>query len=388
MNKNQIFLQDSAVLIITTLISLLISPLPYICLLFCGILMIITSFRSLTDHQKVLSVLYSATALLFIFAAGSPAAFLVLYSSRLFKGSGLLLPPVLWLPYGILTMQKSAAEVLFISILLLAGALLLLAAEKSIRSYYTALGRISQAFSATAVSEMTQKKLNRELMIKRYLDDKNARLEERESISRNIHNSVGHTITAAIMTLDAADMIFDANPALAREKMNTANSRIRGSLDSIRHAVRVLDHESSFVLAEDLIQELNSIADSFSMSNTIVIQTDYPDMNEKLRLPHEHNEFLCGAMQELLSNGVRHGGADHFIVSVSAYSGNISLKVTDNGKSIFSEENRTLLISEGYGLKKLIAYAEKCGGSAEFTNDQGFKAEIKLPLYDANGKQN
>ena len=102
MNKNQIFLQDSAVLIITTLISLLISPLPYICLLFCGILMIITSFRSLTDHQKVLSVLYSATALLFIFAAGSPAAFLVLYSSRLFKGSGLLLPPVLWLPYGIL----------------------------------------------------------------------------------------------------------------------------------------------------------------------------------------------------------------------------------------------------------------------------------------------
>ena len=86
-----------------------------------------------------------------------------------------------------------------------------------------------------------QKKLAKELVIKNYLADKNARLEERENISRNIHNSVGHSITAAIMTLDAADMLYDTAPDKAREKMNTANERIRTGLEAIRQAVRVLD---------------------------------------------------------------------------------------------------------------------------------------------------
>ena len=58
-----------------------------------------------------------------------------------------------------------------------------------------------------SISEMREKKLNRELAKANYLADKNARLTERENISRNIHNSVGHSITAAIMTLDAADML-------------------------------------------------------------------------------------------------------------------------------------------------------------------------------------
>lgn len=66
---------------------------------------------------------------------------------------------------------------------------------------------------------------------------------ERENISRNIHNSVGHSITAAIMTLDAADMLYDVNPYEARKRMNDANNRIRVSLESIRRALRVLDDE-------------------------------------------------------------------------------------------------------------------------------------------------
>ena len=121
---------------------------------------------------------------------------------------------------------------------------------------------------------MYSKKLNQELVIKNYLADKNARLEERENISRNIHNSVGHSITAAIMTLDAADMLFDTAPKLAREKMNIANDRIRTSLDSIRHAVRVLDNENKFITVNDFISELVAVTDSFVMDTMIKIYTD------------------------------------------------------------------------------------------------------------------
>ena len=102
------------------------------------------------------------------------------------------------------------------------------------------------------VSEMHEKRLNRELVKQNYLADKNARLLERENISRNIHNSVGHSITAAIMTLDAADMLYDVKPDEARKRMNDANERIRGSLESIRRAVRTLDDEEGTMPISDL----------------------------------------------------------------------------------------------------------------------------------------
>ena len=81
------------------------------------------------------------------------------------------------------------------------------------------------------ISELHEKRLNEQLIMQKIVDEKNARLLERENTSRNIHNSVGHSITAAIMTLDAADMLYDVRPEEARKKMNDANSRIRGSLE-------------------------------------------------------------------------------------------------------------------------------------------------------------
>lgn len=120
--------------------------------------------------------------------------------------------------------------------------------------------------------------MNRELVIKNYLADKNARLEERENISRNIHNSVGHSITAAIMTLDAADLLSEKDPNQAREKLNAANRRIRTGLEAIRHAVRVLDEESESISAWDFLQELNDLTDSFVMDTTVQVYQDYNDL--------------------------------------------------------------------------------------------------------------
>lgn len=382
MKKTENYIQDTGVVILVTMTTLFTSNLPSVWLLLCGALMILLHIRSLTEHDKLVGVIQLLLTALLAAIGGTPVAFVTLGTCRVFQKAELVLPLAGYLIDGAVKGMDHIAQRIFFFLLLAAIILVLWGIEKLILSYFSALERNSHAMSRMAVDELIQKKLNRELTVKRYLAEQNARLEERESISRNIHNSVGHTITAAIMTLDAADMLFETDPNRAREKMNVANDRIRESLASIRHAVRVLDHESRFVFVEDLMEGLNGIADSFSMDTTIRILMDYADISPKLRLPHEHNEFLCGALQELLSNGVRHGGADHFTVSLSAYHGNVCLKVSDNGKSDFSEDNREVLIENGFGLKKLITYAERCGGSAEFFEDHGFRAVIKLPIYE------
>lgn len=237
-----------------------------------------------------------------------------------------------------------------------------------------------QRLTATVASEMRERRLNRELTQQSFAAEKNARLMERENISRNIHNNVGHSITAAIMTLDAADMLFEAKPEEARKRMHDANERIRGSLDSIRSAVRALDDEDASVPIEDLRRYLENIVEGFTMDTKMQVSQAYDVYSEEVLVPKEHAEFLTGVLRECFSNGVRHGNADRFGVSLMADAGHVKLTVTDNGKSGFNPDNREELIQNGFGLKKIEAYAKRCGGSASFENDEGFKTVVELPF--------
>ena len=231
-----------------------------------------------------------------------------------------------------------------------------------------------------SLSEMHEIKRNNEMVRQSFYENKNARLMERENISRNIHNSVGHSITAAIMTLDAADMLFEKDPQEAHKRMNDAAGRIRGSLEAIRSAVRALDTEDEDVSIKDLLCYTDNIINEFTMDTQISCDLIKDLYSESLMLPKEHAEFLSGALSEMLTNGVKHGKATQFIVKITADSTHIRMEVKDNGHSVFNKENADELIRNGFGLKKLASYAQRCGGNTEFKNENGFCSMIELPM--------
>ena len=360
------------------------SPTIYLCFLFLGLLLIVLTIRSLSnENSRWLLFFQLLLTILFALAAGHPIACLAAYECRIGKRNlpSLFLPALFYGAIQSVSKEHTFPEVLFSMLVLLLVALLLRGLEYLIKNYHSARAKVAQSVSVTAVNEMYEKKLNQELTIQHYLAEKNARLEERERISRSIHNSVGHSITAAIMTLEAADLLFDLSPERAREKTKLAKERIQGSLSSIRHAVRVLDAETTLVSMEDFLEQLLSVTKDFSMDTTLQMFTDFSDTQPSLQLPHEHAEFLTGALEELLSNGVRHGNATRFFVHLSTDTGHVKLKVTDNGTSDFSEANEAERIRHGFGLKKLTSYVTRCGGTTSFTNLAGFTAELTLPLF-------
>ena len=297
------------------------------------------------------------------------------------------MPTTMFFVSNIIIYPDALPSVLCRSLFLLCISGLLYTGEHFIVRYLIIKSQMTYAIRITALRELYEKKLNQELTIKNYLTEKNARLEERENISRNIHNSVGHSITAAIVTLDAADLLFDTSPVQAREKIRLANERIRSGLQSIRHAVRVLDKENSFVCMEDLICELTTAAESFMVDTDTEVYILTPHINSNAQLPYKYMIFLTGAMQELFTNGLRHGNADSFTVYLTGDSGHIKMRVSDNGFSDFSIINQQDRIDKGFGLKKLISYAKHCGGFAAFKNENGFQAEITLPLFQAEREE-
>lgn len=357
--------------------------------LFGGLLLIVLTICSLQEQQsKPLFLCQLLLTAALAATAKHPLFCLPAYACRMGKRNllSLFLPSLLYGGIQAICSETTFPKLLFSMLLLLLSTLCLRGLETLTRNYIVAKKQSARAVSIAAVNEMYEKKLNQELTMKNYLADKTARLEERENISRNIHNSVGHSITAAIMTLEAADMLFDTAPEKAREKLNLAKERIHGSLASIRHAVRVLDEETTLVSMEDFTAQLLAITDNFCMDTTLQILNDFSHAGNHLLLPHEHAEFLTGALEELLSNGVRHGKATRFTVHLITDSGHIKLKVSDNGSSDFSKTNEEKKIRQGFGLKKLISYTRRCGGTASFENNAGFIAELTLPVY-AKGEE-
>lgn len=360
------------------------SPFPYVCLLTEGMLLLLFSVRSLYEKQSVRMVAGQLVlSVLFCWLSAGFLSFLVFVELRVSRKSRVrcLFPAGVYFTHTWLTSDTDLPDRIVNAMLLLvlSGGIILM--ERWVEAYLLVQKRAEQSVSVTAVSELYEKKLNQELLLKNYLADRNARLEERENISRNIHNSVGHSITAAVMTLDAADLLFDSNPERAREKLNVANGRMRESLDAIRHAVRVLDAEREFLELEDLVRELTAVTEQFAMDTEVRIRTDFAGVEGGLLLPKEYTEFLTGALQELLTNGVRHGMADIFTVNLLADSGHILLGVWDNGMSDFSEENEQERVQNGFGLKKMIQYAKRFGGTVQISNENGFEVSITLPLY-------
>lgn len=377
---------DDFFIIVLTFISLFTSRFPALFIVAAGFLMVLTTYESfLEDKNRVLAAAEAVLMTVYAVLSGGFAGFSVFFllkavgeQIRVILGlCGFLLASLMMdksMPFAGRIVQALLLAAIFFLLVLLYGLMDRMEKRKA---------REDERLIASNVSEMHEKRLNERLVMQNFLVEKNARMTERENISRNIHNSVGHSITAAIMALDAADTLYDVRPEEARKRMNDANDRIRESLESIRRAVRVLDEDSAEISAGDLKCEMENIINQFVMDTDIRVDQNVNRLTDDIRIPHDHAVFLTGALQEMLTNGVKHGAASEFVVILFGDTAHVRLEVSDNGKSDFDSRNSKTRIENGFGIRKIISYVEKCGGKTAFVNDNGFKGMVELPIVSA-----
>lgn len=376
-------ISEMITIILLAILGLFYSKAPVFFIMAAAVLVILITYRSFCEEkEKSISALTLATMLAFAVLSGNFTGFLIFFFLEDVKvsmriGMGILL----FLLVQLVIYRSMASAVCILYTLSLAFSFLLLALLYGIMEQVEKKNRKEkERVLASNISELHEKRLNKQLVMQKFVDERNARLLERENISRNIHNSVGHSITAAIMTLDAADMLYDVKPEEARKKMQDANNRIRDSLASIRRAVRVLDDDNAELTAGELKSELDMIITEFLMDTGIEIYRNDTEMADDIKLPHDYVVFLTGVLQEALTNGVKHGHANEFAVMLLGDSAHVKLVVSDNGDSDFSALNSKQRIDNGFGIKKIMAYAEKCGGKTKLENHNGFRLTVELPV--------
>ena len=376
---------DHTIILLLTISGLFTTCFPELFILAAGCLMMLAAYESFhEDKSRGLAVLKLVLMALYAAFSGAWPGFVIFFFLRPAREyMRALLGIGSYLLYAFARDKNMSLAWCIVNICLFMGAFIFLTL------LYRGLERSEkrkawedEKLRVSNVRELHEKRLNERLVRQSFLAERNARLMERENISRNIHNSVGHSITAAIMALDAAGVLYDVSPEDARKRMNDANARIRGSLESIRRAVRVLDEDSVGITAGDLKCEMEDTIEKFEMDTGVRVVRNFAQLMDEIKIPHDHAVFLTGALQEMLVNGLRHGLASKFFVGLWGDSAHIRLVVSDNGTSDYDSLNEKSRIENGFGIRKMISYAEKCGGKAEFVNDGGFKGRIELPVAD------
>ena len=218
---------------------------------------------------------------------------------------------------------------------------------------------------------------NEILSLEKETAEMRGRMDERERISRDIQNNVGHTITAAIFALEAANLQRAADPEAADEMTERAIERMRESMETIRNSVRVLDDDNVLTL-QDLLKILTLCCRQTELNAEVMIETDYSGVAPPvLEAPFSSDRvsFLYGTVQECVSNAMRHGGARHIRLRVVTEENRLRVELWNDGACCCESA-----AEEGYGLKKIRQYAENVGGSLEILREEGFTVSVLLPV--------
>lgn len=210
--------------------------------------------------------------------------------------------------------------------------------------------------------------------------ERKAKLEERARIAREIHDSVGHTLTSAITGLQtAAKAIEKGKHTLALEMVNRTGDSIRGGLDGVRTSVHLLregisGEAGSFV--SELGRLLNETREQTGADIAADIDPALPD------LPPMAELTIYRALQEGLTNGIRHGGSRSFSFALTAEDGRLRFSLSNRGSA-------PAQIVAGFGLQAMRERVEGLGGVLDIASAPSrgeIALRIEVPLGETRRK--
>lgn len=194
-------------------------------------------------------------------------------------------------------------------------------------------------------------------------------IEERNRISKEIHDTAGHSLTTVIMQTEAAKLLVDKDPEEAKRRISAANLQAKTCLEQMRMSVHLLSgrHENT-TLKEYLEGILEETVDGTGL--TIRSKIDDIELND------EAERFLANTLREGIANGIRHGNSTAFLFELKDKGSYVEFLLSDNGTGA---DMKTF--KEGFGLSGMRAKAESLGGMIHFSSekDEGFEILLSLP---------
>ncbi len=207
-----------------------------------------------------------------------------------------------------------------------------------------------------------QRRLNSELRATRALLAESARVNERTRISRELHDLLGHHLTALSLNLEVAGHITEGK---AQDHVRQAHTLARLLLTDVREAVNQLREGDRIDLAAALMP----------LAQPVPGLDIHLDIAQPLALGDpERAHVLLRCIQEIITNTVRHAGARNLWVGCRRDGANIVIVARDDGRGADA-------LVAGNGLRGLRERLRQHGGDVTIDPrvGQGFHLTLWLP---------
>ena len=190
---------------------------------------------------------------------------------------------------------------------------------------------------------------------------------ERSRIAREIHDSLGHSLTTLDIQLELAQRLYEKDPNQAVNSLNIAKDLASECLTKVRNSVRSI-RQTNF----NLNQALGTLIEQVGRNQSFII-----NLNSELpQLPSQTSHQLYCIVQEAVNNIQKHACAK--VVNIKGYQNTqgITLEIIDDGQGFEVATHH-----KGFGLRGMQERVQILGGEFQIksTLNKGTRIRVWIP---------
>ncbi|MCI1857524.1 MAG: sensor histidine kinase [Sporolactobacillus sp.] len=205
----------------------------------------------------------------------------------------------------------------------------------------------------------------------RQLDHANERIieltrqQERNRFARDLHDTLGHTLTMIIMKSELAGRLIDKDGQRAKKEVSDIEQISREALTQTRQLVSSAGYRS--LRAE--IGEAERLLEEKEIAVYKRMPQKWPQLSGK------SETMMALALREAVTNVVKHSGARHCRLTIEMDTAALVVEIADDGSGIAARR------AIGNGLRTMQERLSLIGGTAAIhTNSRGTTVRLSSPL--------
>lgn len=195
------------------------------------------------------------------------------------------------------------------------------------------------------------------------------KLEERQRIARDLHDTIGQKLSLIGLKSDLAGKLMQKNPAKAQEEIDDVRQTARTALKEVRELVT----EMRGTRLEDELFRVKQILKAADIQ--LIVEGDPSHTDTSLLA--ENVVSMC--LKEAVTNIVKHSSATKCLVEIEATRTELIVRVQDNGTGIATGGKESRSYYRGNGLRGMKERLEFINGSLDIICSDGTMLVIKAP---------
>lgn len=213
--------------------------------------------------------------------------------------------------------------------------------------------------------------MNGRMELEKKLDEANEQIkelvkrEERMRIARDLHDTLGHTLSLLALKSQLVGKLALKDPERANKEAQEMERTARSALSQVRELVSDM---RTITVAEEMIE----VQTLLQTAEIVLYVRGNSDVEH---IPYLTQNILSLCLKEAVTNVVKHSEAKNCFITIRSLEGEVMIVIEDDGKGIADTSKL------GNGLKGMEERLELIDGELRLiSSKQGTKLEIKVPI--------